>query len=459
MFQSPEGIRGSSRYEIEGTFFEELKKVPSTNKSLFDTMADIETNILPELSEDFVKENEVLDPFLLDRTVKHWERNNREQLMQKLQDAMDGGDFDTFQTLMSEYKPIQKDSKTKGFNALEVYSMEQKPTEWMIDDLLPKGLTIFAGRSKAGKSYMILNVLLNLVQGKPMFGEDEDSNYRGPRGSILYLALDDPDKRVQARIPILEPNPNTRVKNLEIRTEWKSLNKGGLSDMENWIKNKLQLQTTLQEKNSTKKVAVSPTVIVIDVIGKIWNMKTTTSGGRQYGEEYDIFGELADLAHKYNISIVALHHTTKTDQHDVFNNILGGMGTQGAADNLMILTRAPRNQRKLSLRCKDTGERHLMFEVRREGAQWICLGDEDEIQKTDQQQSLYDWINLHGSVGRNEIVQAAERGQIEVSANSVPVILRKMVQSGRLLQSKQYGKYTTEECLNIRVANKLNRNK
>ena len=56
------------------------------------------------------------------------------------------------------------------------------PVKWIIPGLLPAGLAIFAGPSKAGKSWLTLWLCLQISQGKSVWGREIE-----PR-TVLYFS-------------------------------------------------------------------------------------------------------------------------------------------------------------------------------------------------------------------------------------------------------------------------------
>ena len=65
------------------------------------------------------------------------------------------------------------------------------PVKWIIPGLLPAGLAIFAGPSKAGKSWLTLWLCLQISQGKSVWGREIE-----PR-TVLYFSLEDTLGRLQ----------------------------------------------------------------------------------------------------------------------------------------------------------------------------------------------------------------------------------------------------------------------
>ncbi len=427
--------------EIKDIYFQKLKAGlnPEVGKDIED--------ILSGLSLEH-KEQESFDiNYLIDQATQYFQFCQAQQLNYQLGDALEAYDMDEFYKLQNTFKPIQPLVSDEMYTALDVIQMDLRPVQWLIKDLLPKGLTILGGRSKGGKSYFMMNVLMHISQGKRMFSGNSNEGLRGRRGQVLYLALEDPKHRAKKRLMKIDPEPNSELlhENFDIRFSWNKLYKGGLDAIEDWIKSK-----------------DAPRLVVIDTMAKVWSKSSKTSGGGLYAEEYNMYSPLADLAHKYDTSIIVITHTTKGKSVDVFDEILGGMGTQGPADNLLVLSKQG-DRRLLSIRGKDIDDSHLLFEVTNEGAHWTLLGETGQVQKTAERQAIYDYLSVAGPKGYQDIKQAATDGEIKVSPNSVNTILPKMVKDGELEQDRRYKKYAVEgtqaKQINLGISDKLNKRK
>ena len=46
----------------------------------------------------------------------------------------------------------------------EILSLEFPPQEWLVEDLLPLGITILAGPPKIGKSYFVLDLITEILK-------------------------------------------------------------------------------------------------------------------------------------------------------------------------------------------------------------------------------------------------------------------------------------------------------
>ena len=82
----------------------------------------------------------------------------------------------------------------KAITAEELLSTPLPPVKWIVPGLLPAGLALFAGPSKAGKSWLTLWLCLQVAQGKPVWGREIE-----PR-TVLYLSLEDTLNRLQDRL-------------------------------------------------------------------------------------------------------------------------------------------------------------------------------------------------------------------------------------------------------------------
>lgn len=74
------------------------------------------------------------------------------------------------------------------------------PTKFCVDTLLPQGLCILGGSPKVGKSWLVLDLCVHVAQGTPLWGLDVT------RGDVLYLCLEDSERRIQERLNTITDN-------------------------------------------------------------------------------------------------------------------------------------------------------------------------------------------------------------------------------------------------------------
>lgn len=163
------------------------------------------------------------------------------------------------------------------------------PVKWIIPGLLPAGLAIFAGPSKAGKSWLTLWLCLQISQGKSVWGREIE-----PR-TVLYFSLEDPLGRLQERLYKLvdaEEDPERLI----LQTESHGIGQG-------------------LEEQIVSFIHTYPDIslIVIDTLQKV---RKSDQNGSMYANDYKDIGALKELADKYGICILLVHHLRKQSSSD-----------------------------------------------------------------------------------------------------------------------------------------------
>ena len=154
------------------------------------------------------------------------------------------------------------------------------PVKWIIPGLLPAGLAIFAGPSKAGKSWLTLWLCLQISQGKSVWGREIE-----PR-TVLYFSLEDTLGRLQERLYQLvdaEEDPERLI----LQTESHGIGQG-------------------LEEQIVSFIHTYPDIslIVIDTLQKV---RKGDQNGSMYANDYRDIGALKELADKYGICILLVH--------------------------------------------------------------------------------------------------------------------------------------------------------
>src|SRR5262245_10961863 len=81
------------------------------------------------------------------------------------------------------------------FSAAQLQSMRFPPISWVVRPYIAEGVTILAGKPKLGKSWLALDWAIAVARGGFAMGEIECAV-----GDVLYLALEDNQRRLQGRI-------------------------------------------------------------------------------------------------------------------------------------------------------------------------------------------------------------------------------------------------------------------
>jgi len=200
---------------------------------------------------------------------------------------------------------------------IEALLTERFPaSHWIVRDLLPEGLSLLGGKPKQGKSRFALSTALTIADGGLAL-----STYQAAQGNVLYLALEDTERRLQERLKqLLDTSPSIPT-GVEFALAWPCLDQGGLTQLEVYVQAHPGLRA-----------------IIIDT----WAMIAPRAKGgsrTQYEGEYAILAPLKRLADEYHIAILIIHHLRKTGAQDILDEIVGSTGMVGTVDTVLILKR------------------------------------------------------------------------------------------------------------------------
>ena len=142
------------------------------------------------------------------------------------------------------------------------------PVRWIIPDLLPAGLSLLAGASKTGKSWLCLWLCLQLARGGEVWGRSTEPQ------TVLYLCLEDTYARIQARLFHL--TDDVVPSRLYFQTGCESIGEGL----------ELQLEKFLRQHPDTA-------LIVIDTLQKV---RAADPSSGAYASDYQDMSALKSLA-------------------------------------------------------------------------------------------------------------------------------------------------------------------
>ena len=195
-------------------------------------------------------------------------------------------------------------------------SQQFPPLRYHVPRLVPEGLCVLAGAPKVGKSWLVLDLLLAVAGGGLALGA-----VPAAPGDVLYLALEDGDRRMQARcrallgrapIParfgyVTEVLPGQLAGNL---AGWLELHPAGF--------------------------------VVVDTLGRV--LPPASTGETSYSRDYRIMSELKAVADAFpGAALLMNHHDRKLLSADFVDSVSGTNGIAGAADTVLVLTR-PREE-------------------------------------------------------------------------------------------------------------------
>ena len=210
----------------------------------------------------------------------------------------------------------------------EIYDTIYHKRDPIVEGLIDHGTIILGGASKVGKSFLSLQLAYCVSQGLPFLG------FKTNQTGVIYFALEDVERRIQHRMQKmfgLEP-----AKNLYFATEAGYVGGGGFEE---------QLNTVLHDHPDVG-------LVIVDVLQKIRNPMEQSS----YATDYVFINAVKELADRYGICLILVHHTRKSADSDIFKMLSGSRGITAAVDGSMVLykTEVPRSD---TCRCRSRNPR------------------------------------------------------------------------------------------------------
>jgi hypothetical protein len=255
---------------------------------------------------------------------------------------------------MTEVNANNKSEESTTLTDLDILSAKYDDPVFIVPNMITPGLTIFAGKPKTKKSLMALDMCYAVASGGRFLDVDVEPQ------EVLYLALEDSEPRIQARLRMMIGDSNGTGK-LYFETKWPRLDEGGLENLEKWL---------LQHRRVK--------LIIIDTFNKIRGFKR--SGSSIYEKDYAEIGKLKNFADKFEIAVILIHHLRKSESQDILDMISGSIGLAGAADTLAVLKK-DRGQEYASLFVtgRDIEDKNLRLKFNIHSLSWETAADSEKI--------------------------------------------------------------------------------
>lgn len=103
------------------------------------------------------------------------------------------------------------ENKLETVDAETLLSTPMSKTVFIVDNLIPQGVNVISGASKIGKSWLMLWLGLQVSQGLPVWGLTTQ------QCDVLYLSLEDTQRRIKDRLRGLELLKRQRERNRDAR--------------------------------------------------------------------------------------------------------------------------------------------------------------------------------------------------------------------------------------------------
>ena len=251
---------------------------------------------------------------------------------------------ENFDELRKKIRRMQDPAYLPTVTMTELYDTVYESKLPVIDGLIQNGTYIFAGAPNVGKSFLMAQLTYHVATGKLLWG------YEVHQGTVLYLALEDGHERLQKRMYRMFGVED--VGNLHFAINAKQLGNGLDTQLEKFVR----------EHPDTRLIIIDTLQKVRELSGEVYS----------YRDDYQIIGQLKQLADRFKLCMLVVHHTRKSPANDEFDRISGTTGIYGCADGAFVLSKERRtdNTATLSISGRDQPDQciHLMRDE--ETLQW-----------------------------------------------------------------------------------------
>ena len=257
-----------------------------------------------------------------------------------------------FEEVTRQMRQYNSPGYMRTFSMSDLYENVYDSRPPVVDGLLYSGTYLFVGAPKVGKSFFMAQLAYHVSMGIKLW------DYEVKKGTVLYLALEDTEKRLQERL--FRMYGTDSAENLHF-TIWAKQLGSGLDE---------QLQRFVNEHSDTK-------LIIIDTLQKV-----REAGGDKfsYANDYEIVGKLKQFADKNHICLLLVHHTRKQQAEDKFDMISGTNGLLGAADGAFLLQKEKRTSDAATLDVSGRDQQDQRLHLRRDADRLVWQFEKAETE-------------------------------------------------------------------------------
>lgn len=306
----------------------------------------------------------------------------------------------------------------KGVSAERLCGMEFPTPTWILDEVIPAGLTLLAGKPKLGKSYLMLDLGVAVARGGFVLDR------KCIEGDVAYLALEDGLPRLQRRLRQIVTGRDW-PRRLMLFTDMSPLSEDGLKQLRHWVRH-----------------AAEPRLIIIDVFTKVRRVAPKHEGA--YQGDYNAAGPLKALADETGVAIVVVHHLRKqTSEDDPLDMVSGSTGLTGSADTIVVLDRKAAGV-TLYARGRDIEEVEWAVEFDTRTGRWSNRGDAKEVRMSEERRRVIRALRDEGE----PLTPTKLAPLADLKIENAKKLLARMAKDGELIKQGK-GLYGLPDCNHV----------
>ena len=147
------------------------------------------------------------------------------------QAAAKAGDWQRIVQLQQAYERLTH-TPPKTMTARELLAMEFPPLRWLVEGILPEGVSLLVSPPKVGKTRLATQLAIAVASGG--YALNHRATTCRPT-EVLYLILESGNRRAQKDLKQLGGDAPHMVDRLHVAADWRRLSAGGSTDLEQWL--------------------------------------------------------------------------------------------------------------------------------------------------------------------------------------------------------------------------------
>lgn len=298
-------------------------------------------------------------------------------------------------------------------------NMQKQEEKYIIDQMLTPGAYLLFADQKVGKSFFALGLALDIAWGRKTIG-DRAVN----QGATLYLAFEEDLNSIQWKLTKMHEMHISPF--LDIAFSWPTMKEGGLSRIETWA-----------------NTMYRPRLVVIDTFSHFETFDANQARGI-YNYELQMISRINELARKYDICILMIHHTSKNENiKNRMNAFSGSRGLLAACTGGISMLRDDEKYLLFIVehRYKEQFEIKAKFNTMKFRHEEIEGIDKDALKHAQRffyqviEDAGINGIDLRSLISSAEIATRTGEYHASLNSNTIKAQLRQMMQKGLLAKS------------------------
>lgn len=197
-------------------------------------------------------------------------------------------------------------------DGLTLWGAKFPPAHFIVEQILPEGTFLLAGKPKTKKSWFAMNIAYAVTSGGRALG-----HFQAMKGDVLYIDLEMGKRRIHRRLKVIYPN-NPPPAGVHFADEWPRV----------WEGFEEHLDSYLKARPYTRLIIVDTLIAIRPPMPR---------GGDAYEHDKAYTQTLSSFCQGRGIAMILIHHARKADASDLVDLASGTSGLTGGVDNVAVL--------------------------------------------------------------------------------------------------------------------------